>query len=193
MLSFATLASLAQRGDITDARTSHVPGLLRRYVNHLAIWCHKIDDMSYENSSLLETRAIALVGMQKGAVRLGDPVIVCGAGPTGSVTLLCCQEVGATPVLICDIDERRLKFVMSLVPRVRTYHERIGPIAEDSANYMIDKVGGIRPAIVMECTGVESSINAAIWSAKFGGEVFIIGVGKNERKIPLMRLSTLGD
>jgi L-iditol 2-dehydrogenase len=170
--------------------TPPVPGLLRRYVNHPAIWCHKIGDMSYENGSLLEPLAVALAGMQRAGVRLGDPVIVCGAGPIGLVTLLCCQAVGATPLLICDIDEGRLNFANSLVSRVRTYHVKISRGAEDSASDMIEKMGGIRPAVVMECTGVESSINAAIWSAKFGGKVFVIGVGKNEMKIPFMRLST---
>jgi L-iditol 2-dehydrogenase len=42
----------------------------------------------------------------------------------------------------------------------------------------------------MECTGVESSISGAIQAVKFGGKVFVIGVGKNEMKIPFMRLST---
>ena len=146
--------------------------------------------MSYENGSLLEPLAVALVGMQRAGVRLGDPVIIYRAGPIGLVTLLCCQAVGATPLLICDINEGRLNFANSLVPRVRTYHVKISRGAEDSASDMIEKMGGIRPAVVMECTGVESSINAAIWSTKFVGKVFIIGIGKNEMKIPFMRLST---
>jgi L-iditol 2-dehydrogenase len=48
----------------------------------------------------------------------------------------------------------------------------------------------LRPRIALECTGVESSVASAIWSVKFGGKVFVIGVGKNEMKIPFMRLST---
>ncbi|KAF3358955.1 hypothetical protein VdG1_02517 [Verticillium dahliae VDG1] len=92
--------------------TPPVPGLLRRYVNHPAVWCHKIGDMSYENGAMLEPLSVALAGMQR-------------AGP----------------------------------------------------------------AIALECTGVESSIAAAIWACKFGGKVFIIGVGKNEINIPFMRAS----
>jgi L-iditol 2-dehydrogenase len=49
---------------------------------------------------------------------------------------------------------------------------------------------GVEPAVAMECTGVESSIAGAIQAVKFGGKVFVIGVGKNEIKIPFMRLST---
>ncbi|KAK2751046.1 L-arabinitol 4-dehydrogenase [Myotisia sp. PD_48] len=48
----------------------------------------------------------------------------------------------------------------------------------------------VRPKLALECTGVESSVASAIWSVKFGGKVFVIGVGKNEKTVPFMRLST---
>jgi len=43
--------------------------------------------------------------------------------------------------------------------------------------------------LALECTGVESSIQTAIYSVKFGAKVFIIGVGKNEQQFPFMHLS----
>lgn len=169
--------------------TPPVPGLLRRYVNHLAIWCHKIGDMSYENGAMLEPLSVALAGMQRCGVKLGDPVLVCGAGPIGLITLLCCQAAGACPLVITDIDEGRLKFAKELCPSVITHKvERLS--AEESGKKIVETFGGIEPAIAVECTGVESSIAAAIWAVKFGGKVFVIGVGKNEVNFPFMRCST---
>lgn len=170
--------------------TPPVGGLLRRYVNHPAIWCHKIGNMSYENGALLEPLCVALAGIQRSNLRIGDPVIVCGAGPIGLVTLLCCEAAGATPLLITDIDNGRLRFAKRLVSNVKTFQPTNGQSAEESSNQMVEAMGGIRPPLAMECTGVESSISAAIWSVKFGGKVFVIGVGKNEIKVPFMRLST---
>jgi L-iditol 2-dehydrogenase len=100
--------------------------------------------------------------------------------------------------VITDIDEGRLAFAKSLVPEVRTYKVTIGQSAEDCAAGIIDTMNdgkgsgpdALRPKLAIECTGVESSVNAAIWSVKFGGKVFVIGVGKNEMTIPFMRLST---
>ncbi|KAA6415154.1 MAG: L-arabinitol 4-dehydrogenase [Lasallia pustulata] len=165
-------------------------GLLRRYVNHPAIWCHKIGDMSYENGALLEPLSVALAGMERSGVKLGDAVLICGAGPIGLVTLLCCAAAGAEPIVITDIDEGRLKFAKSLVSRVRTYKVERG-VGEEEAAEQIVKLAGMRLAVAMECTGVESSIAAAIWSMKFGGKVFVIGVGRSEMKMPFMRLSTM--
>ncbi|KAH8813341.1 putative sorbitol dehydrogenase [Xylogone sp. PMI_703] len=168
--------------------TPPVPGLLRRYVNHPAIWCHKIGNMSFEDGALLEPLSVALAAMQRSGVRLGDPVLICGAGPIGLISLLCCQAAGACPLVITDIDEGRLAFAKELVPSVITHKvERVS--AEESAKVILEKFGGIEPAVALECTGVEISVSTAIWAVKFGGKVFVIGVGKNEMNIPFMRLS----
>jgi len=168
--------------------TPPVPGLLRRYVNHPAIWCHKIGDMSFEDGACLEPLSVSLAAMERSGVKLGDPVLICGAGPIGLITLLCCQAAGACPLVITDIDEGRLKFAKKLVPSVITFKvSRMS--AEESGKAIIEAFGGIEPAIALECTGVESSVSAAIWAVKFGGKVFVIGVGKNEMNMPFMRLS----
>ncbi|KAK2751047.1 L-arabinitol 4-dehydrogenase [Myotisia sp. PD_48] len=82
-------------------------GLLRRYVNHPAIWCHKIGDMSFEEGALLEPLSVALAALERSGLSLGDPVLIAGAGPIGLVTLLCARAAGATPIVITDIDETR--------------------------------------------------------------------------------------
>ncbi|KAG6116769.1 L-arabinitol 4-dehydrogenase [Claviceps humidiphila] len=168
--------------------TPPVDGLLRRYVNHPAVWCHKIGNMSYENGSMLEPLSVALAGMQRAKMQLGDPVLICGAGPIGLISLLCCAAGGASPLVITDISESRLAFAKELCPRVITHKIERGS-AEHTAKAIVESFGGIEPALTMECTGVESSINAAIWATKFGGKVFIIGVGRNEINIAFMRAS----
>lgn len=169
--------------------TPPVDGLLRRYVNHPAVWCHKIGNMSFENGALLEPLSVALAGMERSGVRLGDAVLVCGAGPIGLITILCSAAAGAVPIVVTDIDEGRLKFAKELVPRVRTYKVERDVSPEKAAADIIE-LGGIQPFIALECTGVESSIASAIWAVRFGGKVFVIGVGKPDINIPFMRLST---
>jgi L-iditol 2-dehydrogenase len=178
--------------------TPPVDGLLRRYVNHPAIWCHKIGDMSYEDGALLEPLSVSLAAIERSDLRLGDACLITGAGPIGLITLLSASAAGATPIVITDIDEGRLNFAKSLVPDVRTYKVQIGLSAEEQAQKIVDVFNdgdgsgpdALRPRLALECTGVESSVATAIWSVKFGGKVFVIGVGKNEMSIPFMRLST---
>ena len=170
--------------------TPPVPGLLRRYVNHPAVWCHKIGDMSFEDGACLEPLSVALAGMARADVRLGDPVLIAGAGPIGLISLLCAASAGAEPIVITDIEQSRLDFAKELIPRVRGVLVEKGVGVEDAAKKIVEAAGGVQPRVALECTGVESSVNAAIYSVKFGGKVFVIGVGKPDMQVPFMRLST---
>ncbi|KAF1808650.1 GroES-like protein [Eremomyces bilateralis CBS 781.70] len=171
--------------------TPPVPGLLRRYVNHPAQWCHKLpESLDWEDGALLEPLSVAVAGVKRAGVALGDVVLVCGAGPIGLVTAACVKAAGAAPVLITDIDESRLEFAQKAVPGVRTLLVKRGETPEDFAGRVKQLAGGQEIALAMECTGVESSVAGAIQAVKFGGKVFVIGVGKSEMTMPFMRCST---
>jgi len=171
--------------------TPPYPGLLRRYVNHPAVWCHKLpDNLSYEDGALLEPLSVALAGVKRADIRLGDAVLVCGAGPIGLVTAMCARAAACEPLVITDIDEGRLKFAAEVIPGVKTMQVKIGETPEQFGERVVALMEGDEPAVAMECTGVESSIAGAIQTVKFGGTVFVIGVGKNEIKLPFMRCST---
>ncbi|KAG0636900.1 GroES-like protein [Tuber brumale] len=174
--------------------TPPVPGLLRRYVTHPAKWCHKLPpSMSYEDGALLEPLSVALAAIDRSKLKLGDSAVICGAGPIGLITLLCAKAAGAEPILITDIDRGRLNFAQTLVadsPGVlRIYPVQRGKSEEELAGGMKEALG-MEPDVVLECTGVESSIGASIHAVRFGGTVFVVGVGKDEMKFPFMRLST---
>lgn len=165
-------------------------GLLRRYVNHPAQWCHKIGSLSFDEGALLEPLAVALTGVTRAGVQIGDPVMICGAGPIGLITLECCRAAGAHPIVITDIDNKRLEFARSMVSDVRTLKVERAEAAQAIAARTIDLMeNGLEPAIALECTGIESSVAAAVESVKFGGKVFVIGVGKDRMEVPFMRLS----
>lgn len=166
-------------------------GLLRRYVNHPAAWCHKMgDDLSYDEGALLEPLSVALTGVTRAGVKIGDAVLICGAGPIGLVTLECCKASGAHPIVITDIDPKRLDVAKAMVPEVKTHAVARDESPEQFAATVSRLMGdGLEPAVALECTGVESSIGSAIQSVKFGGKVFVIGVGKDRIQIPFMRCS----
>lgn len=116
-------------------------------------------------------------------MRLGDPVVICGAGPIGLVTLLACRAAGCFPIVITDLFESRLEFAKKLVPNVRTVAIQRGESSEDVAK-RIRAAAGTALRVALDCTGAESSIRAAIYSVAFGGKVFVIGVGPDEQSYP---------
>lgn len=153
-----------------------VHGTLRRYHAHPAAWLHKLpDSMTFEEGALLEPLSVALAGIERAGLRLGDPLVICGAGPIGLVSLLAAHAAGAAPLVITDIDENRLEMAKRLVPRVRTVKvaSGVGPegVAED-----IKKALGQEAGLVLECTGVESSIHSAIYVSRSGSRQVGTGI-----------------
>ena len=186
--------------------TPPIPGLLRRYVAHPALWCHKLPpSLSFEDGALLEPLSVALAAVERANLRLGDAALICGAGPIGLATLLCARAAGAYPIVITDLDAGRLAFAESLVSssssspssggpaRVRTLLVAPKETKEALAARIVDAMGGCgrtEPDVALECTGAETSIGAAIEAVRFGGTVFVVGVGKSEIAFPFMRMST---
>jgi L-iditol 2-dehydrogenase len=166
------------------------------------LWCHKLPpSLSFEDGALLEPLSVALAAVERANLRLGDAALVCGAGPIGLATLLCAHAAGAYPLVITDLDAGRLAFAESLIStsassasggtlRVRTLLVAREGGREALAARIVDAMGGTEPDIALECTGAEASIGAAIEAVRFGGTVFVVGVGKSEMQFPFMRMST---
>jgi L-iditol 2-dehydrogenase len=120
------------------------------------------DDISFEEGALLEPLSVALAGIDRCGLRLGDALVICGAGPIGMVSLLAAHAAGAAPIVITDIDENRLSVAKSLVPRVRTVHIQQDQSPQENAE-LIKRVLGKEAKLVVECTGVQSSIHTGIY------------------------------
>ena len=140
-----------------------IDGTLRRYHAHPEGWLHRLpDSISYEEGALLEPLSVALAGIERSGLRMGDALVICGAGPIGMVTLLAANAAGAAPIAITDMDENRLNMAKSLVPRVRPVQVQKGQESKEVAA-SIKQALGQEAKLVLECTGMESSINAGIY------------------------------
>jgi L-iditol 2-dehydrogenase len=171
--------------------TPPLPGLLRRYIVHPEKWCHKLPDaLTWEQGALLEPLSVALAGTWGAGVKLGDRVAVCGAGPIGLAVAACVRAAGASRIVMTDLDSKRLKFATTMVSGVTTLLVEKTWNEEQVADKIKEKLGG-EADVVMECTGAESSIAGGIWAVRFGGTVFVVGVGKDKMEFPFMRLSTM--
>ncbi|KAI8911387.1 chaperonin 10-like protein [Powellomyces hirtus] len=170
-------------------------GTLTRYHLHPAAWLHKVPDtFTYDQIALLEPLSVSLRALERAEVTLGQPCLVTGAGPIGIITLAVLNAAGASPIVITDISPERLAFAKKLVPSVETYQVNTKMSPTESAAEILKVFGkfkkGMMPEVVMECTGVESSVNTACYATKPTGLVFVIGVGNPIQSIPFMHLST---
>lgn len=157
--------------------------------------------MSYQDGALLEPLSVVLAALRVANLTLGHGTVICGAGPIGLTALLASRASGAHPLVITDVEPSRLVFAKQLVPSCLTY--QVDPSLDARANArgiraLFGARGGegddgeeyLAPPCVIECTGVESSVCTAIFAARRGGRVVVVGVGRDTmNNLPFMHLS----
>ncbi|KAJ9161304.1 GroES-like protein [Coniochaeta hoffmannii] len=171
-------------------------GTLQRYKVHPARWLHKIpDNVSFGEAALLEPLSVVLHGIEIARLSLGHPVLICGAGPIGLIALTVARASGAHPIVVTDIEPKRLAFAEQYVPGCLTYQVRTALSGEQHAAKIRELFGAaddpyFAPRAVLECTGVESSVIAGCYAVRRGGTVVVIGVGKSiMNNLPFMHIS----
>lgn len=164
------------------------PGLLQKYVNHPARLCYNIGDLSFEEGALLEPLSVALSGVRRSGLTVGEPTIVSGAGPIGVLTALVARAAGASPLLIVDINEARLDLAKKIVPGVLTHKTDLKLTPKETAKKLQEQLGS-KAKRVIECTGNEAAISTDIFSMEFAATIVIIGVGADEVKVPINYIS----
>lgn len=153
------------------------------------------DNVAFEEAALLEPLSVVLHGVRTGGLSLGRPALICGAGPIGLIALSAARASGAHPIVITDVEPKRLAFAKELVPGCTTYQIDVKSGAEENAReirrlYGADADEYLAPPTVLECTGVESSICTAAFAVRRGGVVCVIGVGRSVmNNLPFMHIS----
>ena len=171
-------------------------GTIQRYKVHPSKWLYKIpDSVSFAEAALLEPLSVVLHGVQTARITLGHGVLVAGAGPIGLIALAAARASGAHPIVITDLEPKRLAFAKEFVPSCITYEVDRNLDGEANAKEIRKLFGADTdeyraPTTVLECTGVESSVGIAAFAVRRGGVVVVIGVGKSVmNNLPFMHLS----
>jgi L-iditol 2-dehydrogenase len=132
-------------------------------------------------------------------IDVGTPVAIFGAGPIGLLTMAIARASGAHPIVVTDLDAGRLEFAKTFEPRCLTHRVDVSKTARESADAVrklfTDGSGSKQehrmPELVLECTGVESSIVTASYTVRRGGRINFVGVSSRPsiNNLPFMHLS----
>jgi len=142
---------------------------------------HKIGDgISYEEAALAEPLACVLNGLELSQVKLGDTVVVIGAGPIGMMLVEVAMKMGAR-VLLVNRSRPRLEIA-----------KRLGAAAyicsgdEDAVQRVLEETGGLGADVVITCNPSPESQVDAIRMAKNRARVnFFGGLPKDRAIVPL--------
>ncbi|PMD25033.1 GroES-like protein [Hyaloscypha hepaticicola] len=173
----------------------HFQGTLQERINHPAVYCHKLpSSVSLDLGAILEPLGVAIHGSRRAALKPGSTVLIFGAGAVGLLCAAMAKVCGAKTVVIADIQAERVDFAVQnkfadakiVVPmkRPQSIEDRLS-FAKEVAE-MVKAASGVGEVdAVFECTGVESCMQAAIYSTRPGGRIMLIGMGSPIQTLPI--------
>ena len=136
------------------------------------VWnlCLAEDSVDYRVLAMAEPCAVALHALRQAGLAVGDTLCIFGAGPIGIMAAQWGRLWGASKVILLDIDEKKCSFAR----RLGFSHVFCGA-GKNAADYVAESTGGKGADVVIEGAGVSSSLETAMFAAKYFGSVVLLG------------------
>lgn len=158
--------------DVQFLATPPVQGCYENYIAFPADMCFKLpDNMTTKQGALVEPFSVGLHAAFQGQVKMGDQVVILGAGCIGLMTLLACKANGAADVTVVDVVPKRLEYAMKL-GATRVINGKETDVLKE-----IDALtGGMGVEKVFETAGSPITIAQTPYLVKMGGTIVLVGI-----------------
>ena len=142
-------------------------GFAEYAVNHINTLIKIADTMSDEEATLVVTAGTAMYGLTElGGLVAGESVVVIGPGPIGLLGVAVAKALGADPVILTGTRDERLAKGRELGA-----DHVVNVTREDAVAAVRRLAGGKGVDYVLECSGAEAAINAALHMLNRGGKL----------------------
>lgn len=174
--------------DMVFAATPPYDGTLTGFWTAPADFCYRLPDgVSLREGALIEPLAVAVHIVRQARVQPGQSVVVMGAGPVGLLCAAVARAFGAAKVVSVDIVQAKLDFARRYAA-THTYLSQRLP-AEENARRIVEAAAlGAGADAVIDASGAEPSIQAALHVVRAGGTFVQGGMGKADITFPIMAL-----
>ena len=131
------------------------------------------DGLSIRDAALAEPLAVALHGITRGAVAMGDSVMVFGAGPIGALSIAVLVASGIGPITVVEPGEVRQQLARDLGADVVVHPADLPSFGQHQPEHIAaDAVN-----VVLECSGKKAAMEGGLQQLKRGGRLVFVGAG----------------
>lgn len=162
-------------------------GTLARFFRSPEDFIYKIpESLSLQEAVLVEPLSVAVHGARLAGLAPGQTVLVQGSGTIGLFAAATANAFGAKAVFIADINKAKLDFAKTFAS-CETFPSDLTTTPKEEAT-RFKKVMALDEGVdvVLECTGVESSVQAGVYASAAGGVVVQVGLGKPDLTLPIL-------
>ncbi|MCU1453237.1 MAG: Theronine dehydrogenase-like Zn-dependent dehydrogenase [Acidimicrobiales bacterium] len=131
------------------------------------------DELTPRQAALAEPLAVALHGITRSGIAVGDTAMVFGAGPIGALSIAALVARGIGPVSVVEPSAARQRLALDLgAARVLDPSELdVFPMWEP------ERISEQAVDVVLECSGKRSAMEAGLHQLCRGGTLVLVGAG----------------
>jgi L-iditol 2-dehydrogenase len=181
------VAGIGNNCPINYAMGYQFPGSFAEYVylnrivvNHGPV--HRIADrVSFDEAALAEPLACVLNALELSRVRLGDAVVVIGAGPIGCMIIEVARRMGAAKVLVVQRSRPRLEMARQFGADVYVCSSE-----EDAVQRVRQETGGLGADVILTaCPSPQAQVDAINMAKNRARVNFFAGLPKDQSLVTL--------
>lgn len=132
---------------------------------------HQIPDtLSFRNAALTEPLACVVHGIEESNIKLGDTVVIIGAGPIGQMMVMLAKKSGASSVIVSDLVDLRRDIAMKAGADII-----INPAQEDPVERVKEETEGHGADVVIEAVGLPKLWEQAVDMTRDAGTTVLFG------------------
>ena len=139
------------------------------------------DGVSFEDAVLIDTLGVALRGIRQSRFRMGDNVVVVGAGAIGLAAVQFLKIGGARHITVLNRSAGKRKLALQLGADLALNPKEEGDILPKK---IVDLYNGVGADIVFECAGNAEAARTSVSLVKAGGQVLLLGVSGDPIPVP---------
>jgi L-iditol 2-dehydrogenase len=128
------------------------------------------DNISWDHGSMIEPLAVAVHAMRRYGDVKDKKVLVLGGGTIGNLVAQTAKAMGANKVLISEVSEYRLEAAK------KAGIETVNPVQKDLKEAIRHSFGPDGADVILECVGINATMNQAIEYARKGSYIVVVGV-----------------
>lgn len=133
------------------------------------------ENVTTREGALIEPLAVGIHAANQGSVKLGDSVMILGAGCIGLVTMLACKACGAGSITVVD-----------LIPKRLAYAKKLGAdaVIDAGKSDLLAELGKLGLAggadVVFETAGTAKTVEQTASLVARGGRIVLVGMAPED-------------
>jgi L-iditol 2-dehydrogenase len=128
------------------------------------------EQVSFERAAMVEPVSVAVHGVGRLPIRLGDTAVVVGSGMIGLLAVQALRAAGCGRIIAVDQDRRRLDLACRLGA-----DQSISTRDADAVAEILRRTDGRGADVAVEAVGIPLTVAAAVRSVRKGGSVALVG------------------